>query len=122
MPDDAYEALTKLYRDAEDDGVFFVEYDGMPAAAGDLRDLEVLAKDSKTTVEDLLTNLTRSFMGAIVDLCVLGSVKGEDRVANCQSAWTKFKKLRERGEYPRTVKAREALGLPVTDPHELGTF
>lgn len=120
------DTLEELYEAAEADGVFFVEYDGMPAAAGDLRDLLALAKAAKggdgMEPADLLADLIQNFMGAIVDLCVLGNVRGPDRVANCQAAWDRFKVRREAGEYPRTVAAREALGLPVRDIKMLGTF
>lgn len=116
--------LEELYEAAGEDDVFFAEYDGMPAAAGDLRDLVWLAEnaDPPTTPEKLLEELMGSFLGAIVDLCVLGDIKGEDRVANCQSAWDKLKEEREKGHYPRVVGVRESLGLPAGQSHRLGTF
>lgn len=118
--------LEQLYAEATKDDVFFAEYAGMPAAAGDLRDIVVLAQEANDgegmEPDDLIRELVDGFMGAIIDLCVLGTVKGEDRVANCQSAWDAFKVEREAGRYPRTVAAREALGLPIADRKRLGTF
>lgn len=115
--------LEELYEAAWEDNVFFAEYEGL-TAAGDVRDLTWLAEhaDPPTTPEELLPELMATFMGAIVDLCVLGEAKGEDRVANCQSAWDRAKEEREKGNLPRVVAIRESLGLAVHDPHRLGTF
>jgi hypothetical protein len=122
--------LDEIYKAALDDEVFFVEYDKMPAAAGDLRDLTYLAetaarKDGSlepVTPDEFLDGIVTGFMGAVIDLCVLGDVTGEDRVANCQSAWDKFKEKRAKGYFPRVAKVRADLGLPVHSTKNLGTF
>lgn len=116
--------LEEVYKAAYEDGVFFAEYSSLGAAAGDLRDLEWLAAhaDPPRDAQTLLDELISSFMGAIIDLCVLSKVKSEDRVTNCQSAWGEFKVAREAGAFPKVVEEREKLGLPIHDPHQLGTF
>ena len=118
------DALEQAYADAAEVDVFFVEYESMPAAAGDLRDLTELAATANPPVSpaEMLDDLRSNFMGAIVDLCVLGTVKGTDRAANCRSALEEFLKARERGIYPKVVAVREKLGLPVSGLKNLGTF
>lgn len=120
--DDKQKELEALYASAAEDEVFFVEYEGMPAAAGDMRDLVALAEGNATDPQEMRDELVKGFMGAIVDLCVLGKVKGEDRIANCQSAWDAFKAQRDQGVYPRMVTVRQKLGLPVNETKRLGTF
>lgn len=116
--------LEEIYKAAWEDDVFFAEYNGMPVAAGDRRDLEWLATNAEptTTPEELLPKLVEGFMGAIIDLCCLGKVKGTDRVANCQSAWDEAKRCKEKGILPRVIAVRKELGLTVGEGHQLGTF
>jgi len=110
------EELTELYRQLYEDGFFVKEWQGM-AAVGDLRDLDYIAQEASESRERVLEVLS---LGEAVDLCWPGS--GETRAERIRDAWEKAKDGRERGQLPRLVATREAAGLPVSDPHELGTF
>lgn len=113
--------LDEIYEAAEKDNVFFAEYQGMPVAAGDLRDLEHLASENDKTVQEMLDDLMGSFLGAIVDLCVLGEMK-PTREEACMSAWEEFKVGRDKGVFPRIGAVRKSLGLPVDGEKQIGTF
>lgn len=111
-----HDELTDLYRQLYEDGFFVKEWQGA-AAVGDLRDLDFIAQEAGKSRSEVIEVLS---LGEAVDLCWPGS--GDSRVERVRDGWEKAKQGRERGQLPRLVATREAAGLPVSEPHRLGTF
>jgi len=114
---DERESMDDLIRLIRKDGVFVLGFAGGGAAVGDLRDLDYLAEAAGIERDEALGKLG---MGHVIDLACLGS--GATRLERIRTAWEDARHLRDLGDFPRMVAVRERLGLPVTDPKELGTF
>jgi hypothetical protein len=115
-PDDEMEHLRVLYAEVYADGFWISEYDGI-AAVGDLRDLEMLARDSGRDVDQAVEQLG---LGEAVDLTAPGG--GDTREARVRDAWQLARRYGDDGTFPRLVAARAQLGMTTNDPKPLGTF
>lgn len=109
--------LTELYAHIYADGFWVKEVALNMAAVGDLRDLHAIADSNHKTLLEVYDALG---MGDMVSLAVPGT--GTTRVEAVQKAWDAAREYRRNNGFPLTVVAREILGLPVVDPHPIGTF